>query len=101
MEDDTEKTRPGFFKDTINEVITISSDDEGADAKPAESFPTEERPWLYDRNGDRASLLRRETRERMYALTRTHPFGGDWETTELYQEQMDLEMEKCVISSRL
>lgn len=83
--DDEKTTRP-IFKDTDNDVITISSDDE----LPQETFPVDSRPWRS------MEPIQREAKEQQYCLQRNRPIHGDWEKTELYQEMLDLEMEEFV-----
>lgn len=87
-EDDVaEGDQSGIFIDITQDVIMISSDDEGADK---ENFEPDDRPWM---------SMTREQRyqwESMYCLYPQRPLHIDWETSELYHEQKDREMERFV-----
>jgi len=86
-ESDDEDVR-GIFKDTTKDIITISSDDEGAEA--ATESPVDQSPWL------RMTLRERMDWERMYCSVQTQALRGDWEFTAQYQDQKDAEMERFV-----
>lgn len=84
-EDEDENPR-GIFKDTLHDVIEISSDD-GA---PQDDFALDPKPWRNMNPAERREL------EKRYCEQMARPLDGDWERAESYQEHLDLEMEESV-----
>lgn len=77
---------------TVEDVITISSDDDKED-RSAE-WDLTSRPWKdFDMN------MRRDW-ELMYCHVTDYPMNGDWSTTEDYQHEKDKEMLRWVDSAR-
>lgn len=84
--DDEDENPRGIFKDTLHDVIEISSDD----GSPADNFALDSKPWC------NMTPAQRKERENMYCEQIGRPIDGDWEMAESYQENIDQEMEECV-----
>ncbi|KAK5174961.1 uncharacterized protein LTR77_000097 [Saxophila tyrrhenica] len=71
-------------------VIPIDSDDEEEEDVASITLRHKARPWRDPGFTDAV----REKWERSYLMLPNYPMGGDWQRTEIYQRQKDLEMAK-------